>query len=90
MFDIFDRLKGMVCLIAEKTWCGEQTREIEPADFVARFEKLSARAGDANPAYYVPVSYTHLDVYKRQGQSLCYRWHTGRGGPPELNKKEED
>ena len=56
MFDIFDRLKGMVCLIAEKTWCGEQTREIEPADFVARFEKLSARAGDANPAYYVPLS----------------------------------
>ena len=51
MFDIFDRLRGMVCLMAEKTWCGEQTREIEPADFVARYETLSARAGDANPGY---------------------------------------
>ena len=22
----------------------------------------------------VPVSYTHLDVYKRQGCRLCFRW----------------
>ncbi len=54
-FDIIDRLRGMVCLISEKTWCGEQTRDIEASDFVARYEKLSLRAGDANPMQYAQL-----------------------------------
>lgn len=48
-YDIFERLRGMVCLMAEKTWCGEQTREIPVEDFLARYEALHLRAPDANP-----------------------------------------
>lgn len=48
-YDIFERLRGMVCLMAEKTWCGEQTRELDVSDFLARYELLSLRAPDANP-----------------------------------------
>ncbi len=48
-FDIFDRLRGMVCLIAEKTWCGADTANITAANFIARYNKLSLRAGDADP-----------------------------------------
>jgi len=48
-FDIFDRLRGMTCLMAEKTWLGEETKNISADDFVARYEKLSLRAGDADP-----------------------------------------
>jgi len=48
-FDIFDRLRGMVCLTAEKTWLGLATKNISADDFIARYEKLSLRAGDADP-----------------------------------------
>ncbi len=49
VFDIFDRVRGGVCLMAEKTWCGEQTREIGAADFVARYDLLSQYSGDSDP-----------------------------------------
>ena len=49
-FDIFDRLRGMVCLVAEKTWCGHDTYKISAKDFIQRYELLSVRAGDADPA----------------------------------------
>ncbi len=48
-FDIFDRLRGMTCLMAEKTWLGEATKNISADDFLSRYEKLSLRAGDADP-----------------------------------------
>ncbi len=48
-FDIFDRLRGMVCLTAEKTWCGLDTESITYANFEARYNALSRRAGDADP-----------------------------------------
>ncbi|MBO5869225.1 MAG: family 20 glycosylhydrolase, partial [Clostridia bacterium] len=48
-FDIFDRMRGMTCLIAEKTWLGEKTKNITAANFIDRYNKLSLRAGDADP-----------------------------------------
>lgn len=54
-YDIFERLRGMVCLISEKTWCGEQTREIDAGDFLARYDALSLRAPDANPGRHVSL-----------------------------------
>ncbi|MBR6562933.1 MAG: family 20 glycosylhydrolase [Clostridia bacterium] len=48
-FDIFDRLRGMVCLVSEKSWCGEDTANRDVKDFISRFETLSLRAGDADP-----------------------------------------
>lgn len=48
-YDLFDRLRGMVCLMAEKCWNGNQTTEIGYEDFAARYEKLSAFSGDSNP-----------------------------------------
>lgn len=54
-YDIFERLRGMVCLMAEKTWCGEQTRELDVQSFLARFDALSLRAPDANPGRHVPL-----------------------------------
>ncbi|MBO5785701.1 MAG: family 20 glycosylhydrolase [Clostridia bacterium] len=48
-FDIFDRLRGMVCLVAEKTWCGMDTANRYASDFISRYETLSLRAGDADP-----------------------------------------
>ena len=49
-FDIFDRLRGMVCLVAEQSWCGYDTNKISAKDFIKRYELLSVRAGDADPA----------------------------------------
>lgn len=48
-FDIFDRLRGMVCLVAEKTWCGCDTSETDASDFISRYNVLSLRAGDSDP-----------------------------------------
>ncbi len=52
-FDIFDRIRGQVCLMAEKTWCGEQTKRISAEDFVARYDLLSAYSGDADPGRHM-------------------------------------
>lgn len=49
VFDIFDRLRGGVCLMAEKTWCGEQTKDISGEDFVSRYNALSLYAPESDP-----------------------------------------
>ncbi|MBR5858498.1 MAG: family 20 glycosylhydrolase, partial [Clostridia bacterium] len=49
-YDIFDRLRGMVCLLAEKTWCGNDTAKMYASDFINRYNVLSVRSGDADPA----------------------------------------
>ena len=49
-YDIFDRLRGMVCLLAEKTWCGNDTAKMYASDFIKRYNILSVRSGDADPA----------------------------------------
>lgn len=58
VFDIFDRLRGAVCLISEKTWCGEQTRSIKAEDFISRYDILSRKAGNTNPgrSQTLPIS----------------------------------
>ena len=48
-YDIFDRLRGMVCLTAEKTWLGVETKKRTAEDFLARYDALSLLAGDADP-----------------------------------------
>lgn len=55
IFDLFDRLKGAICLISEKTWCGNQTKNISSDDFVSRYNALSKKAGLANPGRYVAL-----------------------------------
>ncbi len=52
-FDIFDRIRGQVCLMAEKTWCGEQTRTLSADWFVSRYDKLSAFGGDVDPGRHM-------------------------------------
>ncbi len=58
IFDIFDRLRGGVCLMAEKTWCGEQTRNIDAKDFVSRYDALSLYAPEGDPGRH------HVDEIK--------------------------
>ena len=53
-FDIFDRIRGQVCLMAEKTWCGEQTRKLTADWFVSRYDALSAFGGDTDPGRHMP------------------------------------
>ncbi|MEG2117821.1 MAG: family 20 glycosylhydrolase [Clostridia bacterium] len=69
IFDIFDRLRGQICFISEKTWCGEQTRTMSADDFVARFNALSKRAGNTNPGRTVdfPVTTDNFSQYKSVG-----------------------
>ena len=48
-YDIFDRLRGMVCLVSEKTWCGLDTENMSYESFIYRYENLSLRAGASDP-----------------------------------------
>ena len=45
---------------------GGKAKEIDPAD-VERFLELSGENHFGKLVAHAPVSYTHLDVYKRQG-----------------------
>lgn len=51
-YDIFDRLRGMICLVSEKCWDGSQTESIGYDSFISRYEKFSRDSGDANPGRY--------------------------------------
>ena len=46
-----------------------------PQDVLKALARESVTGLTAVPPLYIPVSYTHLDVYKRQG-----RWSTSAGG----------
>ena len=45
---------------------------------LAKIEELKDLLGD-EPFYFAPVSYTHLDVYKRQVSQRC--WRSARTSP---------
>jgi len=48
-FDIFDRMRDAIPLVAEKTWHGEKTSNQTYASYAARFSKLAKRAPGGNP-----------------------------------------
>ncbi|MBR0231189.1 MAG: family 20 glycosylhydrolase [Clostridia bacterium] len=48
-YDVFDRIRAMSCLMAEKAWCGGDTAEIGYENFAGRYEKLSPFAGFSDP-----------------------------------------
>ena len=48
-YDIFDRIRGMCCLVSEKTWCGGDTSKTSAEDFVKRCDSLSRFTGFADP-----------------------------------------
>ncbi|HPE94722.1 MAG TPA: glycoside hydrolase family 20 zincin-like fold domain-containing protein [Bacillota bacterium] len=71
-FDIFDRLRYQVCLISEKTWDGEQTRDMDADDFVERFDTLSLVAGGSDPGRHVSLPLTGSDIGKVQSVGFPY------------------
>ncbi|MGI2295304.1 S-layer homology domain-containing protein [Paenibacillus sp. GXUN7292] len=52
-FDVFDRMKPAVAIVAEKTWYGEKTEGQTAEQFLKRVEALYHTAGGANPGRYV-------------------------------------
>lgn len=52
-FDVFDRMRSAVAIIAEKTWYGEKTEGQTAEQFMKRVEALYHTAGGANPGRYV-------------------------------------
>ncbi|MBO4366701.1 MAG: family 20 glycosylhydrolase, partial [Clostridia bacterium] len=60
-YDIFDRLRDMTCLVAEKTWCGGDTAERSVDDFLRRNELLGKRAGSADPGYHALQEPVNVD-----------------------------
>jgi len=74
IFDIFDRVRYQVCFISEKAWCGEQTREIDAADFVKRFETLSIKTGGSNPGRHeeLPITLENADGIKSVGYPYLF------------------
>lgn len=69
MFDVFDRVRYQVCLISEKAWTGEQTRQITAEDFISRFDTLSLTAGGCNPGRreQFPITKENCDGIKSVG-----------------------
>ena len=73
---MFDKLEDL--LIRDEEVMGE-LQEPGVANDPERFRKLMKEQSDL-----APVSYTHLDVYKRQGQQWQFRaGHHERQGCPE-------
>ena len=65
---------GLGAYAALRGWnAGEEEREAAQADYVLQLSDVTALSFDSGdgPLSFTPVSYTHLDVYKRQGR---IRW----------------
>ncbi len=72
MFDIFDRVRYEVCFVSEKTWDGEQTKNIDADDFMHRFGILSRRAGNTNPSRFAVLPLSAEDVGKVKSVGFPY------------------
>ena len=70
----------MFGMVLQDTWLynGTILENIRYGRLVASDEDVLAAAKAAQVDHFVPVSYTHLDVYKRQGQHQIYFRHAGR------------
>lgn len=79
--DLFDRMKNAVALIAEKTWCGDRDKQTG-ARFASRFEKVGARAGNADPGRFV-ASQTDMLVDLDFASNGADRTENGRDGVAE-------
>lgn len=53
-FDIFDRTRQQIALMAEKNWSGARREGQSAEEFAARVEKLGKTAPGVNPARYIP------------------------------------
>ena len=74
MFEIFDRLRYQVCLVAEKTWTGSRTAKISAENFISRFEKLSVRGGNADPARRKYAIDADVTKALEEGEAISYGW----------------
>ncbi|MBQ8495121.1 MAG: family 20 glycosylhydrolase [Clostridia bacterium] len=52
-FDVFDRMRDVIVMLAEKNWCGSQKDGQTAADFTNRVAQVDQYAPGANPAAYV-------------------------------------
>lgn len=52
-FDIFDRMRDAIVVVAEKNWCGSQKESATAKDFMERVGKVEQYAPGSNPARYV-------------------------------------
>ena len=48
-YDVFDRMRPLISLVAEKTWTGDHTRDLTAMDFVNRFGGISVLRGATLP-----------------------------------------
>ncbi len=74
MFEIFDRLRYQICLVAEKTWTGSKTASISAEDFIRRFNALSVRAGGSDPARRKYAADADVTEAIKEGKAVSYGW----------------
>ena len=63
-YDIFDRLRDMACIVAEKTWVGNDGGKGDCDFFLARAELLGKRAGGADPGFHALAAGAEIDFSK--------------------------
>ena len=74
--------------MAKLTWMNaEYIRRLDPGAFTSYAEPYYEKAGIERMDREIPVSYTHLDVYKRQVEDMPYTsaievWFTVSSGAP--------
>lgn len=73
-FEVFDRVRYQVCLVAEKAWTGSKTAKISADDFVKRFDKLSLRAGNSDPLRRKYATDADIEAALGSGDAVSYGW----------------
>ena len=68
-YDVFDRMRPLVSLVAEKTWTGDHTRDLTAVDFISRFNGVSVLKGPTLPNGIPldPISEEDFETYPRVG-----------------------
>ena len=62
-YDMFDRIRGMAAIVAEKSWCGNETSKIDYSDFAARFDSLSFRSALSDPGRHILKTEPGINSY---------------------------
>lgn len=87
-FDIFDRVKDAVSLVAEKTWYGEDDNGQTYEEFRSRIDALQNKAPNTNPGRYVESDTELIAQYEFGEKGTAVKDSSANGYDAELTNAE--
>ena len=78
-YDIFDRLRDMACIVAEKTWAGDDGGKGDCDFFLERAALQGKRSGGADPGFHALAGGAEIDFSKPLPEGFAVHGEISQG-----------